>query len=103
VRFGKRALDIVAAVIVLVLVSPILPVVALVSARIHGKPVFFRQMRIGHGEAEFRVFKFRSMTDEPDADGRLLPNEVRLTIFGSLMRKWSVDELPQLLNVLYGR
>ena len=103
VRFGKRALDIVAAVIAVVLASPILLVVALMSARIHGKPVFFRQMRIGHGEAEFRVFKFRSMTDERDADGRLLPDEVRHTIFGRLMRKWSVDELPQFLNVLHGQ
>jgi undecaprenyl phosphate N,N'-diacetylbacillosamine 1-phosphate transferase len=103
VRFGKRALDIVAAVIAVVLASPILLVVALMSARIHGKPVFFRQMRIGHGEAEFRVFKFRSMTDERDADGRLLPDEARLTSFGLLMRKWSVDELPQFLNVLSGQ
>jgi sugar transferase EpsL len=86
-----------------VLVSPILLVVALASARIHGKPVFFRQMRIGHGEAEFRVFKFRIMTDERGADGRLLPDEVWLTIFGSLMRKWSADELPQFLIVLYGQ
>jgi undecaprenyl phosphate N,N'-diacetylbacillosamine 1-phosphate transferase len=103
VRFGKRALDIVAAVIILVLVSPILFVLALVSARIHGKPVFFRQMRIGHGEAKFRVFKFRSMTNERDADGRLLPDEARLTSFGLLMRKWSADELPQFLNVLSGQ
>lgn len=102
-RFGKRALDIVAAVIAVVLASPILLVVALMSARIQGKPVFFRQMRIGHGEADFRVFKFRSMTDEREADGRLLPDEARLTSFGLLMRKWSVDELPQFLNVLSGQ
>jgi lipopolysaccharide/colanic/teichoic acid biosynthesis glycosyltransferase len=103
VRFGKRTLDIVAAVISLVLVSPILLVVAIVSVHLHGGPVFFRQMRIGHREKKYRVFKFRSMTDERDAHGRLLPDKARLTKFGHLIRKSSFDELPQFLNVLSGQ
>lgn len=101
-RYGKRALDIAIASIAILLLSPIMLTVAFISLRIHGRPLLFKQLRVGYQEKEFRVFKFRTMTDERGADGQLLPDDMRITKLGRLMRKYSVDELPQLFNVLLG-
>ncbi|GGD65610.1 sugar transferase [Paenibacillus nasutitermitis] len=101
-RVIKRAVDLALSISALVLLSP---VIALTAAAIRiklGSPVIFRQQRPGRYGNPFYVYKFRSMTSEKDASGMLLPDEVRLTAFGRLLRKLSLDELPQLLNVLRG-
>ncbi|HYT38750.1 MAG TPA: aminotransferase class I/II-fold pyridoxal phosphate-dependent enzyme, partial [Acidimicrobiia bacterium] len=98
----KRAVDLVVSATGLLLGLPVLVVVAaLVRLRL-GSPVLFRQARLGRHAQSFKVVKFRTMTDERDADGRLLPDEVRLTRLGRLLRSLSLDELPQLWNVLRG-
>jgi sugar transferase EpsL len=101
-RFGKRALDFGIALVALVLLSPVLLIVAgLVAARM-GRPVFFRQERPGAHGHPFHLIKFRTMTDARDADGHLRPDAERLTRFGRFLRTTSLDELPELLNVLRG-
>lgn len=101
--FFKRTIDIVASGVgLLVLTVPL----AAVSVWLHfankGAGAFFLQERPGKGGKIFKVVKFKSMTDERDADGKLLPNEMRLTKVGAFIRKTSIDELPQLWNVLKG-
>jgi FlaA1/EpsC-like NDP-sugar epimerase/dTDP-4-amino-4,6-dideoxygalactose transaminase/lipopolysaccharide/colanic/teichoic acid biosynthesis glycosyltransferase len=100
--FLKRTVDIVGAATGLVLALPVLVVVAaLVQVRL-GSPVLFRQPRLGRHAQSFKLVKFRTMTDGSDAEGRVLPDELRLTSFGRLLRSLSVDELPELWNVLRG-
>ena len=101
-RFGKRLLDLGVSIPALVMLSPILTLLAgLVRLRL-GSPVLFRQQRPGlHGRI-FTLLKFRTMTDARDPSGRLLPDAERLTRFGRLLRSTSLDELPELLNVLRG-
>ena len=101
-RHGKRGLDLVLAVPLLVAISPLLLAVALAVRLGLGAPVLFRQERVGRDERVFRLLKFRTMTDARDASGRLLPDAERLTGLGLFLRRWSLDELPQLLNVLRG-
>lgn len=98
----KRAFDFIVALVALALLSPLLLVFTLLVRIKLGSPVFFRQQRPGFQSKLFYVLKFRTMTDERDADGRLLPDEARLTPFGKFLRQASIDELPQLLNVLRG-
>jgi lipopolysaccharide/colanic/teichoic acid biosynthesis glycosyltransferase len=101
-RIGKRIFDLILVVPALVLLSPLLAVIALLVRVKIGAPVLFRQQRPGlHGQP-FTILKFRTMTDARDADGRLLPDEKRLTSFGRWLRSTSLDELPELLNVLWG-
>ncbi len=101
-RFGKRLLDVALAVIALVALSPVLAVVALMVRRSLGSPALFRQRRLGRGGVPFPVAKFRTMTDARDAAGDLLPDGERIPRFGRLLRSTSLDELPELLNVLRG-
>ena len=82
--------------------SPILAVLAVLVRVKLGSPVLFHQERPGRHEKIFKLYKFRSMTDEKDADGNLLPDEVRLTRFGKLLRSTSLDELPEVVNILKG-
>lgn len=98
----KRAVDVTVAAIALLALSPILGGLAIAIAIKLGRPVIFRQRRAGLGSAAFHVLKFRSMTHEVDADGRLLPDEQRLPAFGEWLRRTSLDELPSLINVLKG-
>lgn len=102
-HFFKRFFDIIASLIILVLLSPILLVICLwLHFANKGAGIFFYQKRPGlHGEL-FSIIKFKSMTDEKDAEGNLLPNEQRITKIGALLRKTSLDELPQFINVLKG-
>lgn len=98
----KRVFDcLLSAIALLVLAVPILVLIWLVRKKL-GTPVFFRQVRPGLHGKPFEMFKFRSMTDERGPDGQLLPDEVRLTQFGRLLRATSLDELPGLWNVLKG-
>lgn len=98
----KRFLDITFSGLALLLLSPILLVVAILVRCKLGAPVLFHQERPGKNEKIFRLFKFRTMTDERDEDGNLLPDEIRLTKFGRLLRSTSLDELPELWNIFRG-
>ncbi len=100
---GKPVLDRLAASLLLVLLSPLLLVVAILVRYQHGSPILFRQSRPGLKGNLFRICKFRTMTDQRDADGNLLPDEQRLTRLGQFLRKSSIDELPALWNVLVGQ
>lgn len=86
----------------IIVLSPILLVLAVLVRVKLGSPVLFHQERPGRHEKIFKLYKFRSMTDERDAQGNLLPDEVRLTRFGKLLRSTSLDELPELFNILKG-
>jgi len=99
---AKRAFDVVVATLVLIAVSPLLAAIA-VAVRIGlGRPVLFRQQRPGLGGRPFTILKFRTMSDARDADGNDLPDEQRVTRLGWALRRTSLDELPELLNVLRG-
>lgn len=102
-HFFKRLFDFTIALIAILCLSPILIVVTIwLHFANKGAGAFFTQERPGKGENIFRVVKFKSMTDERDTNGNLLPDEKRLTKIGNLIRKTSIDELPQLFNVLKG-
>jgi sugar transferase EpsL len=101
-RAIKRAIDIVGASTALVIGAPIVAMTAVAVGRELGRPVMFRQVRPGRGGRPFTLVKFRSMRDAIDRDGRPLPDSERLTTFGKRLRSTSLDELPQLWNVLRG-
>lgn len=101
-RRGKHCLDLAVALPVLFGLLPLLLVLALLVRVNFGSPVLFRQERVGRDERVFRLNKFRTMTNARDEDGALLPDAERLTAFGLFLRRWSLDELPQLLNVIRG-
>jgi len=98
----KRVFDLLLTIPGLVLISPLLLVVAVLVRIYHGSPVLFRQERPGYKNRLFTVYKFRTMTDAHDADGNLLPDAVRLTRLGRFLRATSLDELPELINILRG-
>ena len=101
-KFGKRLFDIVASFCWLIILSPLLLVLAILVRVKLGAPVLFKQERPGlHGKI-FKLYKFRSMANEKDADGELLPDDKRLTAFGRMLRASSMDELPELWNILKG-
>jgi sugar transferase EpsL len=99
---GKRLFDLVAGSTLLLLFLPVMAVLAVLIRFSLGSPVLFRQTRPGRQEKFFTLLKFRSMTDARDAAGRLLPNGERLTPLGSFLRRSSLDELPELFNVVRG-
>ncbi len=101
-RFGQRLLDLILTACALPVCGPLMLIVALLVRRKIGAPVFFRQRRLGKDGTPFAVIKFRTMTDARDADGNLLPDDARMTRFGAFLRRSSLDELPELLNVLRG-
>lgn len=101
-KYIKRFLDIIISLTGLIILSPIMLVVAILVRCKLGTPVIFHQDRPGYQEKVFKLCKFRSMTDERDAEGNLLPDEVRLTKFGKMLRATSLDELPELWNILKG-
>ena len=101
-RSIKRKLDILLSGTALVVLSPIMAVTAWQVRKKLGSPVLFTQLRPGKGEKIFKMYKFRTMTDERDARGNLLPDEQRMTEFGKFLREISLDELPELFNILKG-
>ena len=101
-RFVKRCLDFVLSLIALIILSPVLLIVALLVRCKLGSPIIFKQQRPGLHEKIFCMYKFRTMTDAKDEQGNLLPDEVRLTRFGKALRSTSLDELPELFNILKG-
>lgn len=101
-KYIKRIIDIVLSACALVILSPIILIVAILVRIQLGSPVIFKQPRPGKMGKVFWMYKFRSMTDEKDENGNLLPDEARLTSFGKKLRSSSLDELPELINIIRG-
>lgn len=101
-KYIKRILDIISSLLAIIILSPLLAVTAVLVKTKLGSPVLFKQERPGKDEKIFTLMKFRTMTDERDENGKLLPDEVRLTKFGKFLRSTSIDELPELFNILKG-
>lgn len=101
-KYIKRFFDIVSSLFALIILSLILAVTAILVRLKLGSPVIFKQERPGKDNKIFTLYKFRTMTDERDENGELLPDDVRLTKFGKLLRSTSIDELPELFNILKG-
>lgn len=101
-KYIKRILDIISSLLAIIILSPLLAVTAVLVKTKLGSPVLFRQERPGKDEKIFTLMKFRTMADERDENGELLPDEVRLTKFGKFLRSTSIDELPELFNILKG-
>lgn len=101
--FIKRMLDILLSGSAIIVLSPLYIVIAILVLVFHGRPVIFTQERPGlHGDL-FKLYKFRSMTNERDENNNLLPNEMRMTAFGKMLRRFSLDELPELFCILTGK
>ncbi|WP_269321883.1 sugar transferase [Oceanobacillus salinisoli] len=98
----KRLMDFILSLIAIIVLSPVFITVAFLVRVKLGSPVLFKQKRPGLNEKTFMMYKFRSMTDERDENGELLPDSVRLTKFGRFLRSTSLDELPELFNILKG-
>lgn len=101
-KYIKRILDFILSLIALVILSPIILVIAILVRIKLGSPVIFKQKRPGLNEKIFTLYKFRTMTDAKDENGNLLPDNIRLTKFGKILRSTSLDELPELFNILKG-
>lgn len=101
-RLIKRPMDFTLSIVAILALSPVLFLVALLVKTKLGSPVLFKQKRPGLNEKVFTMYKFRTMTDERDEDGELLPDNVRLTKFGRFLRSTSLDELPELFNIIKG-
>lgn len=101
-KWIKRLLDVVLSLCILIVLSPVLLVLAVLVRVKLGSPVLFKQERPGLHEKIFTLYKFRTMTDERDEDGNLLPDKDRLTSFGKFLRASSLDELPEFFNILKG-
>lgn len=101
-KYIKRILDIISSLLAIIILSPLIAVTAVLVKTKLGSPVLFKQERPGKDEKIFTLMKFRTMTDERDENGELLPDEVRLTKFGKFLRSTSIDELPELFNILKG-
>lgn len=101
-KFGKRSFDLFFSFILLIFLSPVLVVIAILISLTMGRPIFFVQKRPGKDEIIFNLYKFRTMSNKKDHTGQLLPDEKRLTRIGSFLRKTSLDELPELINIVKG-
>lgn len=101
-KFIKRVFDVVAALGGLIILSPIVIIVAILIRVNLGSPILFKQTRIGKDNKEFEMMKFRTMKNTTDKSGKLLSDEERLTKFGKFIRSTSIDELPELINILKG-
>ena len=101
-KYFKRILDFLLSLVAIIVLSPILLIVAILVRVKLGSPVIFKQKRPGKNEKIFTLYKFRTMTCDKDKDGNLLPDEKRITKFGKTLRSTSLDELPELFNILKG-
>lgn len=99
---NKRIFDLLAAALGLLVLSPIILLISILVRIFIGSPILFRQLRPGYKGRPFYIYKFRTMTNERDMEGNLLPDETRLTPFGRFLRSLSLDELPELYNILRG-
>lgn len=101
-RYIKRILDFTISLVALIVLSPVLLIISILELIFHGRPIMYASYRPGKDEKLFKMYKFRSMTNQKDENGNLLPEEKRLTKFGSFIRRTSLDELPELFNILKG-
>ena len=101
-KFLKRWIDFILSLVAIIVLSPVFLILSIMVRKTLGKPVLFKQKRPGKDEKIFEMYKFRTMTDEKDGKGILLPDEQRLTAFGKKLRSTSLDELPELVNILKG-
>ncbi len=101
-KFFKRAFDFTSALLLFIVISPLFAGLAILVRTKLGSPIFFKQARTGKGGKTFYIYKFRTMTNEIDAEGNLLSDEQRLVGFGKWLRSSSLDELPELLNIING-
>lgn len=101
-KYIKRILDLILSLMALIVLMPLMIIIGILVRIKLGKPVIFKQQRPGKNEKIFTLYKFRTMTDKRDIDGNLLPDEYRLTKFGKLLRSTSLDELPELINIIKG-
>ncbi len=101
-KYIKRLLDIIISLCSLIILSPIILIVAILVRIKLGSPIIFKQERPGKNEKIFKLYKFRSMDNKTDENGKLLPDKERLTKFGKILRSTSLDELPELINILKG-
>ena len=102
-KFFKRFFDILFSLILIIVLSPVYLIISIFVLIFMGWPVLFKQPRPGKDEKIFNMYKFRTMTNKKDKEGNLLPDEERLPKFGKLLRKTSLDELPELFNILTGK
>ena len=102
-KFFKRFFDIVLSLIAIIVLSPVYIIVSILVLIFMGRPILFKQPRPGKSEKIFNMYKFRTMTNKKDKDGNLLPDEQRLPKFGKFLRKTSLDELPELFCILFGK
>ncbi len=101
-KYIKRPMDFILSLIALIILSPLMLIIAILVRIKLGSPIIFKQQRPGLNEKIFTLYKFRTMTDEKDEDGEFLPDSVRLTKFGRFLRSTSLDELPELWNIIKG-
>jgi undecaprenyl phosphate N,N'-diacetylbacillosamine 1-phosphate transferase len=101
-KYIKRPMDFILSLCAIIVLAPVLLIIAILVRIKLGSPVLFKQKRPGLNEKIFTLYKFRTMTDERDENGDLLPDEIRLTRFGKLLRSTSLDELPELFNIIKG-
>lgn len=101
-KFIKRFLDLILSLMALIILMPLMLIIYILVRVKLGKPAIFKQERPGKDEKIFTLYKFRTMTDEKDENGNLLPDEQRLTKFGKILRSASLDELPELINIIKG-
>lgn len=101
-KFCKRAFDLCSSLAMLIVISPIIIILAVLVRVKLGSPILFRQVRTGKNMKNFSIMKFRTMTNATDKDGNLLPDEERFTKFGRWLRSSSLDELPELFNIIIG-
>ena len=101
-KYVKRLIDIILSLLAIVILSPVLIVVAILVRVKLGSPILFKQARPGKNGKIFYLYKFRTMTDEKDENGNLIPDDIRLTKFGKALRSTSLDELPEFFNILKG-
>lgn len=101
-KYIKRILDLILSLMSLILLMPLMLIIGILVAINLGNPIIFKQKRPGKDEKIFTLYKFRTMTDEKDEKGKLLPDSQRLTKFGKFLRSTSLDELPELINILKG-
>lgn len=101
-KYIKRILDLILSLMALILLMPLMIIIGILVRINLGSPIIFKQKRPGKNEKIFTLYKFRTMTDKRDIDGNLLPDEYRLTKFGKFLRSTSLDELPELINIIKG-